>query len=321
LAHDRLALMASPPTERPPATTAPPTLDLVLLGVAVVAVSTSAPLVRVADAPALAIAFWRNALALPVLAGIAVASAAGRAALAGLDRREQRLSALAGLALAAHFGTWVPSLSFTSVASSVALVSTQPVWAALIARRRGHPVPSGAWWGIGLAMTGALVLTGVDLRVSAEALFGDVLALAGGMLAAVYVTVGAEVRRTVPTSVYALVCYGVAAVALLAVCVVGRQSLAGYDATTWWVLAAMVVGPQLLGHTVVNRVLRTTGPTVVSVAILFEIVGAAVLAWLAFDEVPPVSALPAGILIGAGVVLVVRAEADEPAVRGAPAME
>jgi drug/metabolite transporter (DMT)-like permease len=293
----------------------------VLLGVAVLAVSTAAPLVRVADAPTLAIAFWRNALALPVLAVLVAASAGARASLRGLDRRERRLSLLAGLFLAAHFAAWVPSLSFTSVASSVALVSTQPVWAALIARRRGHHVARRAWWGIGLAMAGAVVLTGVDVQVSARALFGDVLALAGGALAAAYVTAGAEVRRTVPTAVYALVCYGVAAAALLAVCLAGRQQLAGYDATTWWALAAMVAGPQLLGHTVVNRVLRTTGPTLVSVAILFEIVGSAVLAWIAFDEVPPVSAVPAGILIIAGVVLVVRAEAGEPAVAGAPALE
>jgi drug/metabolite transporter (DMT)-like permease len=313
--------MASPPRGTRAASTAPPTLDLVLLGVAVLAVSTAAPLVRVADAPTLAIAFWRNALALPVLAALVAASAGARASLRSLDRRERRLSLLAGLFLAAHFAAWVPSLSFTSVASSVALVSTQPVWAALIARRRGHHVARRAWWGIGLAMAGAVVLTGVDVQVSARALFGDVLALAGGALAAAYVTAGAEVRRTVPTAVYALVCYGVASAALLAVCLAGRQQLAGYDATTWWALAAMVAGPQLLGHTVVNRVLRTTGPTLVSVAILFEIVGSAVLAWIAFDEVPPVSAVPAGILIIAGVVLVVRAEAGEPAVAGAPALE
>jgi drug/metabolite transporter (DMT)-like permease len=202
-------------------------------------------------------------------------------------------------------------------------VSTQPVWAALIARGRGEDVPAGAWWGIGIAVAGVVVLTGVDLSVEPRALFGDLLALIGGVLAAAYVIVGAEVRRTVPTSVYALVCYGVAAGALLAVCLVGRQPLAGsdYDATTWLALVAMVVGPQLLGHTVVNRVLGTTSPTLVSVAILFEIVGAALIAWLAFDEVPPASALPAAILIGVGVVLVVRSGTEEPSVAGAPALE
>jgi drug/metabolite transporter (DMT)-like permease len=303
----------------------PPPRDLALLGLAVVAVSTSAPLVRVADAPTLAIAFWRNALALPVLALLVGRHGRGRRRGGGivLNRRERRLSIVAGLFLGAHFATWIPSLSFTSVASSVALVSTQPVWAALIARGRGEDVPAGAWWGIGIAVAGVVVLTGVDLSVEPRALFGDLLALIGGVLAAAYVIVGAEVRRTVPTSVYALVCYGVAAGALLVVCLVGRQPLAGsdYDATTWLALVAMVVGPQLLGHTVVNRVLGTTSPTLVSVAILFEIVGAALIAWLAFDEVPPASALPAAILIGVGVVLVVRSGTEEPSVAGAPALE
>lgn len=299
----------------------PPTFDLALLGLAVVAVSTSAPLIRGADAPSLAVAFWRNALAIPLLGAVVLVGRRSRRELVGLDTRERRLCGLAGLFLAAHFATWVPSLSFTSVASSVALVATQPVWAALIARWRGEHVPRLAWWGIGVAMAGAVVLTGVDLSISPGALFGDLLAVTGGALAAAYVTVGAEVRRTVSTTVYATVCYAVAALVLLVVCLVGRQPLGGYDGTTWLLLLAIVVGPQLLGHTLVNRVLRTTSPMVVSVAILFEIVGAALLAWAAFDEVPPVSAVPAGVLIAAGVVLVVRSEPTEPTVSGVPPLE
>lgn len=299
----------------------PPTIDLALLGLAVVAVSTSAPLIRVAEAPSLAVAFWRNALTLPVLAAVVVARPRSRREARRLDPRERRLSAAAGLFLAGHFATWVPSLSFTSVASSVALVATQPVWAAVIARWRGELVPRLAWWGIASALAGSLLLSGIDLSIAPRALFGDLLALVGGALAAAYVTVGAQVRRTVSTAVYATACYSVAAVVLLVVCGVARQPLAGYDGGTWLVLAGLVVGPQLLGHTVVNRVLRTTSPVVVSVAILFEIVGAAVLAWLAFDEVPPASALPAGVLIVAGVVLVVRANPREPSVAGAPALE
>jgi drug/metabolite transporter (DMT)-like permease len=299
----------------------PPAVDLALLGVAVVAVSTSAPLIRAADAPSLAVAFWRNALALPVLLAIVLAGRTARRQIRHLDARERRLSAISGLFLAGHFATWVPSLSFTSVASSVALVSTQPVWAALIARWRGQWVSRQAWWGIGAALAGTLVLSGVDLSISPRALFGDLLALVGGALAAAYVWAGADVRRTVQTSVYAVVCYGVAAVALLAMCAVGRQAVSGYDGGTWLAIVGTVVGPQLLGHTLVNRVLRTTSPVLVSVAILFEIVGAALIAWIAFDEVPPAAAIPAGLLIIAGVVLVVRSSPSEPAVAGAPVVE
>ncbi len=256
----------------------PPTLDLVLLAVAVAAVSTSAPLIRQAAAPALAIAFWRNALALPVVGGWVAIRPAERDGWRARSESDRRRSRLAGVLLALHFATWVPSLSFTTVASSVALVATQPVWAALIARRRGEVVPSGTWLGIAIALAGVLVLTGVDLSISTRALFGDLLALAGGMLAAAYVTVGAEVRQNVTTAGYVTSCYAVAALVLLGVCVFGRQALFGYDAETWLCLIGLVLGAQLLGHTLVNRVLRTISPTVVSVAILFEIVGATVLA-------------------------------------------
>jgi len=117
------------------------------------------------------------------------------------------------------------------------------------------------------------------------------------------------------TTAYTSLCYSVAACGLLITCLVGRQSLGGYDAHTWWVLVAITIGPQLLGHTLVNRVLRTFTATVVSVAILFEIVGATVIAWWWFDEAPPAGAYPAAALIAAGVVIVVRASnAPAPAV-------
>lgn len=281
-------------------------VDLVLLGVAVVAVSSSAPLIRAAAAPTLAIALWRNLLALPATGAWVLLRAGERAGWRARSLDERRLSRRSGLLLAGHFATWVPSLSFTSVASSVALVATQPVWAALIARRRGEHVGRGTVAGIAVAFAGALALTGVDLTISARALFGDLLALAGGILAAAYVTVGAQVRQTLSTAAYTLSCYGTAAAALLAVCVVSRQDLWGYDGATWLAIVGLVAGPQLLGHTLVNRVLRTISPTIVSVAILFEILGASVLAWLVFDEVPPAAAWPAAALIATGVVLVVR---------------
>jgi drug/metabolite transporter (DMT)-like permease len=303
---------AAPPT--PPAASAvgrPPNVDLVLLGVAVLAVSTSAPLIRGADAPSLAVAFWRTALAVPVVGVLALV--AGRDQLRALrDLVARRRAVWAGALLAAHFATWVPSVSLTSVASSTALVATQPVWAALIARWRGERVPRGAWVGIGLAMAGAVVLSGVDLSISPEALVGDLLALVGGMLAAAYVTVGADARRVLSTGVYTLVCYAVASVALLAVCLAGGQALRGYPDDTWLILLALTLGPQLLGHTLLNRVLGTISPTLVSVAILFEIVGAALLAWAFFDEVPPLTALPAGVLIAAGIVVVVLADHSPP---------
>jgi len=296
-------------TARPHAP-APPGFDVALLGIAVVAVSTSGPLIRYAAAPALAVAMWRNLLALPALAVPALCAPRP-------SRREVRLIAWSGALLAAHFAAWIPSLSYTSVASSVALVATQPVWAALIARWRGEHVDRQVWLGIGIALAGVVVLTGVDLSIAARALFGDLLALVGGALAAAYVTVGAEVRRTVGTPVYTTGCYGVAAALLLAACLAAGRPIVGYDAGTWLAIVALVVGPQLLGHTLVNIVLRSITPTAVSVAILFEVVGASLLAVLWFGETPPVAALPAGLLILAGIIVVIRAGRRRP-VEGAP---
>ena len=288
-------------------------VDATLLTIAVLAVSTSGPLVREADAPGLSIAFWRTFLGTLVVIGMAVLR--HRAELRALRREQVRVAVVAGAFLGFHFAAWIPSLSFTTVASSVALVCTQPVWAAVIARARGEHVANTAWAGIGVALCGVLVLTGVDLSVSGRALFGDALALAGGVLAAAYVTAGSDARRSMSTTTYTSVCYSVAAAGLLAACLLGRQSLGGYDAHTWWVLVAITVGPQLLGHTLVNRVLRTFTATVVSVAILFEIVGATLIAWWWFSEAPSTGAYPAAALIAAGVVLVVRASsAPAPAV-------
>lgn len=278
--------------------------DLLLLAVAVGAVSTSAPLIRAAHAPALAIAFWRTTLAVPVMGSVVVAR--DRGALRRLDRPTRRRTVVSGLLLAGHFATWIPSLSYTSVASSVTLVCAQPVWVALVERRRGTHVPPAVWRGIVLALAGVVVLTGVDLALTPRALFGDALALLGGVLSGLYLIVGSDVRRVTTTAVYTTACYAVAGVALLGVCLTAGSQLGGYPSSTWLALLALTAGPQLLGHTVVNRVVGGVSTTVISVAILFEIVGSTVLAWWFFSETPPWAALPAAVLIGAGVVVVAR---------------
>ena len=279
--------------------------DAVLLCVALVAVSTSGPLIAATAAPALAIAFWRNAMASGVLLPVVLLRC--RDELRGLDRRERRLAALAGLLLALHFATWIPALSYTSVASATALVATQPVWAALLSGARGVPVPKPVWIGIGVAMAGVLLLTGVDLQISGRALFGDALALAGGAFAAAYMVAGSEVRRSVSTTTYTFLCYSTTALLLLVVCVVGRQSLTGYDADDWLKLIALTAGAQLLGHSLFNRVLRSTSPTVVSLSILLEIPGAALIAAVFLDQTPPLLAIPAAVLLVCGLALVIRA--------------
>nr|WP_229698307.1 DMT family transporter [Wenjunlia tyrosinilytica] len=283
-----------------------PKIDLALLAVAIAAVSLSAPLIAATAAPALAIAFWRNAMAVGVLTPVALLR--HREELARMGRRAVLLSIAAGLLLALHFGVWLPSLHMTSVASSTALVTTTPIWTTLLLRLRGRRSPALVWTGTGVAFVGVLILTGVDLSLSSRALAGDALALAGGMAAAGYVLLGAEVRRTVGTVAYTLVCYATTAVLLCVTCVALRQALAGYSAETWLKLLLLTATAQLLGHSLLNRVVRSLGPSVTSTAILLETPGAALIAALWLGQMPPVAAYPALAVILGGLATVISAD-------------
>jgi drug/metabolite transporter (DMT)-like permease len=297
-------------TSRPPGSgpahelALPSQTDLALIIVAIGAVSTSGPLIAAGAAPALAFAFWRNGLAALVVMPFALIR--NRAELRGLSQRERRLILAAGVLLAAHFATWIPSLRYTTVASSTALVATQPVWSALLARSRGAVIKRSAWMGIVMAVLAAALLTGLDVRVSGRALAGDLLALAGGVLAAGYVTTGAVVRRTVTTTTYTALCYSTTAILLLVVCLIGGQRLHGYSGADWVRIAALTAGAQLLGHSVFNRVLRTTSATIVSLSILFEVPGATLLAALFVHQHVRVEQIPAALLLLGGVALVIR---------------
>jgi len=295
--------MAAP--VRPASTlTRPPTADLVLLGVAVLFISSSGPIIAAIAAPAMAIAFWRCLLGSVLTSPWVLLRR--RRELLSLSRREVRLIVLAGVLLGAHFASWIPSLRFTTVASSTALVATQPVWAALIARWRGAYIPRSAWIGIAVALVGVLVLTGIDLSVDPRHLIGDVLALIGAMLAAAYVTVGEEARRSVSTATFTTGLYASAAVLLLVISVIGGQALVGFSLRDWVLIGLLTLGAQLLGHTLINKVLSTTSATVVSLAILFEMPGATVIAAIALGQFPPWGILPAVGLMFIGIVLVIR---------------
>jgi drug/metabolite transporter (DMT)-like permease len=236
--------------------------------------------------------------------------------LAAFDRRTVIACTVAGLMLAGHFGTWVPGVTFSNVATATALVCTQPVWTALFASWRGEPQTGRVWLGIVVAVAGTALATGADFTVGSRAVLGDLLALLGGIFGAAYVVVGAQVRATLTTTLYTTVCYSVCAAAMLVVCVAAGVQLAGYDAETWLQLAAMTIGPQFLGHSLVNRVLATLSATVVSVVLLLEVPGGALLALILLDQRPPLLALPGLVLLVAGVIVVVlgvRKASIEPA--------
>ena len=291
---------------RPVATLgAPPAADLALLGVAVLFIASSAPIIAAIAAPALAIAFWRCFLGSALTSPWVLLRRRGE--WRSLTRREVLLIGGAGLLLGAHFATWIPSLRFTSVAASTALVATQPVWAALIAQFRGAHIPRRAWLGIAIALVGVLVLTGIDASVDPQHLIGDLLALVGAMLAAAYVTVSEEARRTVSTPTLTTGLYATSAVLLLGLTLLMGQALSGFSLQDWVLIGLLTLGAQLLGHTLINKVLATTSATVVSLAILFEMPGATIIAAIALGQLPPWGVIPAAALMFVGIVMVIRA--------------
>jgi drug/metabolite transporter (DMT)-like permease len=274
------------------------------MGIAVVGISMSGPLTALVTAPVLAIAVWRNAAGAAAL--LPVLLSRERATLRGLRVRELGSSALAGLFLAGHFAAWLPSLSMTTVAASIALVTTTPIWTALIVRLSGVRLPAVVWWGLVLAVVGAALIAGVDVTVSLRALAGDGLATLGAICASGYVLAGARARRRLTTSGYTVVCYSVCALVLAVAALVVRVPLAGFSLRDWLLIAAITVCAQLLGHTLLNLVLSSVGPTVVSLAVLLEVPGSLVVALVLLGQLPPLLALPGMAAVVAGVALVVR---------------
>lgn len=277
-------------------------MNALLAVVAILGVSASGPLMAGTAAPALAIALWRNAAGSVVLAPFALRQ---RGELVAQSRRGWLTTAFAGAMLAAHFATWVSALKLTSVAAATALVTTQLVWVVLIDRIRGQRTTRGVLVGMGLAVAGVFVISGVDFSLSTRALTGDLLAIAGGLFAALYLLAGSKVRESWSTTSYTFVCYGMCAAILLATCLVAGVDLTGFSTKVWLLIAAVTISAQLLGHSLLNHLLAVMSPSLISLLLLFEVPGAALLAGIFLDQTPPVGVYVGLALILAGLVVVV----------------
>ena len=301
---------------------------LFVLIVAVLATTYAGPVIRLATAPALAIAFWRLVLVLPVTGVGALREGqlspgprpgVDRGPRPGVDRSARDslpvgLMALSGLALAIHFWTWIASLQYTSVASSVVLVSLKPVFAwGIAAVWLGEHPARRERWGILVAVAGAVLIGVADASGTVGALGGDALALVGALAAACYYVIGRRVRASVGVWSYATVVYTVAAAVLAGLAVGSRVPLTGYPRSDWAVFAALAAGPMLVGHTGLNYALKHFRATTVNVAALGEPVGATILAWLipAIHEVPAPLALVGGVVTLAGIGLALTAGGEE----------
>jgi drug/metabolite transporter (DMT)-like permease len=287
----------------------PPVPPFVVLLLGVFAVSTGSIFARLADAPALVIAAYRCTLATLIL--LPIASISARDELRRLARWEWMLAFGAGFFLALHFATWISSLDYTSVASSVVLVTTNPIWVGLLTPFiSSDRISRATAVGILLSVTGGVVISAGDFQVGGTALLGDGLALLGAMAAAVYLLLGRRLRQNLSLVSYVVVCYGSAALLLLALVAVLRLPMTGYSSDTYLWLLAMAVVPQIIGHTSYNWALGFFSASLIAVSLLGEPIGATVLAYLVLGESVGWVTLVGGAIILAGIYFAARGESQ-----------
>jgi drug/metabolite transporter (DMT)-like permease len=261
------------------------------LAVAVVAISSSAILVREALATGIVIALWRNIIGSAVLAPFAWRAVRSDVAVRSALRANARLLVASGVVLGLHFALWLEGLQKTSVAGSVTLVTMSPVFVAagsvLVLK---EPLRRIAVPGILIAIIGGVIVGWVGVvtnEVATNPTLGNLMSFGGAAAIAVYILLGRRARTTgVPTPLYGAIVYLVAAAVLLPAAVWSGAAIVDLSLRTWLVILAMVAGPQLLGHTLLNFVLARTSPTIVSVTTLLEPIGSVMLAWWLLSETP-----------------------------------
>ena len=288
----------------------------VLLGIGVLVISTAAPVIKfLPHVPSLVIAASRLALSACIL--VPIGWRQRQTSPPPLSTRDIIIVIAAGVCLALHFATWIASLRYTSVASSVVLVTLNPLLLALAGYVIwGERLSRSLAIGIGLGMLGSVCIAwndfqGLNVYTHDQALFGDFLALCGAVLMSAYLLCGRLVRAHIPLSIYVGSVYACAAFLLLTVCLFLDLPFSGYSGDTYLLLALLGLGPQLIGHTTLNWALAYLSPTVVALAILGEPVGASILAWLFLGEVVSWLQGIGGLLILSGIILGRSRESDK----------
>jgi drug/metabolite transporter (DMT)-like permease len=280
------------------------------LGVGLLAISCASIFIRYAQAqgmPALSIAAWRLVFACCVLLPWALCRYWRE--IRSVPRKELGLLGVSGVFLGLHFATWIVSLEYTSVASSVVLVSLGPVFVGIgswliLGERPGI----GTVGGLALATLGSIVIGWGDLGGGHERLLGDVLALAGAAFVAGYLMIGRKARGHLSLTAYIAVVYGVAMVTLLVLVGGSGRPMLGFSPGAYAWAAALGLVPQLVGHSTLNWALRYLSATMVAIITLAEPIGSSLLAYLLLHEaVTPCTAL-GGVLVLTGIVLASRAE-------------
>jgi drug/metabolite transporter (DMT)-like permease len=276
---------------------------LFLIPIGVLAVSTASIFIKLCDAPALIIATYRMVFASLILLPYALHKKAGRS----WGRKEIGWLILSGLFLSLHFAFWIASLKYTSVASSVVLVSTHPIFVGIGSRlflreRMGFYLILG----IILSVLGGAFISYGDTSLSEKALMGDGLALLGAIAASGYFLVGRKMRKNQDLFSYILPVYSTAALVLIVFSLAFQEAFWGYSPSTYFYLLLLALIPQLIGHTTFNWALKYLPASMVAITVLGEPVGSTVLAYFILGEGLTSWKVLGGMLILAGILIALK---------------
>ena len=292
----------------------------VALGLGVIVISSSSILTRYAQAAgvsSLSIAAVRLALAAIILTPLVLARAS--AEVRSLSSRDVRLGLAAGALLAAHFATWISSLAYTSVASSTALVTTNPIWIALASVLIFHErMGKAILVALGFALLGSTLIFLADSGADSpqpNPLLGNLLAVMGSLTVSGYLLIGRSLRRRLSLLAYVWLVYSSCALTLVGVTLIAGQPLWGFTPVAWACLVALALGPQLLGHTVFNWALKHVSATFIALTILGEPIGSALLALVLFGEGFSPLQITGFIALLTGIYLAARSERSTPPAR------
>ena len=271
--------------------------DLIRLGLGIIGIGTSGPLIALSTMPILTLIFWRNLGG--SLATLPFALRHSR------DRVGVKWALIAGVLLALHFVGFFLAMRMTTVAAGTALVALQPIFAALFVKLSGGHIPSKAWLGMIVSFIGVGLVAGVDLQISNKFFLGDLAAIISAALAAAYIMAGSKAQRTLETTTYTTICYFVCSMTALPMALIAGNEIFSFSAKEWWILLGLILGAQLLGHSMFNSALKRVSPAIVSLIVFFEVPVSALLAFWWLDQKPPAGIIPGIVLILFGCILVV----------------
>jgi drug/metabolite transporter (DMT)-like permease len=305
----------------------PPVPPLLAILFGILAVSTASIFIRFAqkEASSLVIAAWRLTVASIILVPLAASTRRGE--LTSLKRSDLLMALLSGVFLALHFATWITSLQFTTVASSVVLVSTIPLWVALLSPFTIHePIRRAVWLGLAFTLLGVLVVGASDACmtgagnfacpslssfVHGRAFLGDILAICGAIAGAGYLLIGRKLRAKMSLIGYISLVYGMAAIVLVVIMFSAREKPVGFSPQIYLWLILLAVIPQLFGHSTFNWALGYLSAAYVSITLLGEPIGSTILAYFILHEKPTLLKVLGGVLILVGIYIASRSEATK----------